>query len=234
MLASIILLVVSFSKRNNFPDDLNTIVELRNEPKQLQIKKASFEANYQGVGYRVEPQYQYELHGLVVSYRHHNGGSMLHKLWNDHLNMTDVCVVWGSTARSAYLNQFDFWNGQFTCNFRTRSDVAWNSFDQNQMSNNHLISDNNTIRKKIQKLNIGDQIRIAGFLASYGEKDGGKRGTSTTRTDTGNGACETIYVNEFSILKKGKNGWRTLMKLSLFSLILLVLIYFIAPFRAFT
>lgn len=232
MLLSLVLLVVSFSKRNDFPDTIDAVRELANEPQQTQTNASAFEARYGDVSYQVAPEYEYELYGLVVSYRHHSGDSMLHKLWNDHLNMTDVCVVWGKTALSTYLNQFDFWNGQFTCNFSTRSDIAWNSFDQYQISNNHLISDDEVLRKRIQKLNVGDQIRVAGFLSSYGQDGGAKRGTSTVRTDTGNGACETIFVKEFDIVKQASNPWRATMMLSLFSLITLVFIYFIAPFRA--
>ena len=35
------------------------------------------------------------------------------------------------------------------------------------------------------------------------------RGTSITRNDTGNGACETIYVEDFEIIKENSPGWRT-------------------------
>lgn len=232
ILISIVLFLVSFLKRNEFSEELDAVVELNGEPKQSPIQKPAFQAGYSGIEYTVEPQYEYQLYGLVVSYRHHDGDSMLHKLWNDHLNMADVCVVWGKTALSAYLNLIDFWNGQFTCNFKTNSNIAWNSFDQNQISNNHLISNDDTIRKKIKKLSIGDQIRVSGYLSSYASKGGGKRGTSTVRTDTGNGACETIYVKEFDIIKSGKNIWRTIMNLSLFVFILSILIYVAAPFRA--
>ena len=40
---------------------------------------------------------------------------------------------------------------------------------------------------------------MRGWLAGYSNDDGFRRGTSTTRDDTGNGACETIYVDEFQI-----------------------------------
>lgn len=232
ILVCTILLLVSFFKRNEFPESIDTVDGLNNEPKQSVIQKPVLQVSYGGVEYNVEPQYEYELYGLVVSYRHHNGDSMLHKLWNDHLNMADVCVVWGKTALSAYLNQFDFWNGQFTCNFKTSSHIAWNSFDQNEISNNHLISNDDVIRQKIKKLNIGDQIRVSGYLSSYRAEGGGQRGTSTVRTDTGNGACETIFVKEFDIVKSAKNGWRTTMNVSLLGFILSLLIYFLAPFRA--
>jgi hypothetical protein len=233
ILASIVLFLVSFLKRNEFPESIDTVVELNNEPTQSVIQKPAFQTDYSGIEYIIEPQYEYELYGLVVSYRHHDGDSMLHKLWNDHLNMADVCVVWGKTALSAYLNQFDFWNRQFTCNFKTSSNLAWDSFNQNEISNNHLISSDEGIRKKIQKLAIGDQIRVAGYLSSYGAEGGGMRGTSTVRTDTGNGACETIFVKEFDILKRTKNAWRTMMSISVLSLVLSLLIYFVAPFRAY-
>ncbi len=231
ILISAVLLLVSFFKRNTFPEEIILQTELANEPRQEAVKKSPFSVNYKGVNYVVDPKYKYELYGLVVSYRHHDGGSMLHKLWNDHLNMADVCVIWGKTAQSIYLNQFDFWNGQFTCNFRTRSNEAWNSFNQYQISNNHLISDNDYIRDKIKDVKIGDQIRVSGYLSEYGEKGGGKRGTSIVRTDTGNGACETIYVENFEIVEEGHNIWRTLMMVALISLLLSLGVYFVTPHR---
>lgn len=232
IICSAILLVISFSKRNDFPKEINLAPELSQEPKQNAIEQAPFTVNYRDVSYQVNPQYEYELYGLVVSYRHHSGDSMLHKSWNDHLNMTDICVIWGETAESAYLNQFDFWNGQFTCNYRTRSNVAWNSFNENQLSNNHLISNDDSIRKKIHAVKVGDQVRVMGFLSSYGEPNKPQRGTSTVRTDKGNGACETIFVNDFIILKESQNHWRSIMLICLISLILFLAGYFAAPFRA--
>jgi hypothetical protein len=57
---------------------------------------------------------------------------------------------------------------------------------------------------------VGDQIRIKGWLSSYGVAKngkliGGKRGTSTVPNDTGNGACETIYLQTIHILKSMDN-----------------------------
>ena len=60
---------------------------------------------YAGVDYRVEPLFSYELYGLVVSYRQHDGESSMHRWSNDHLNMADVCVVWSDTAFSPTLTQ---------------------------------------------------------------------------------------------------------------------------------
>ena len=228
---SLMLLIVSFWNRNQFPDDIQPVAALHDEPQQSPLNKSPFSVQYENVQYDIEPQYDYDIYGLVVSYKHHSGDSMLHKLWNDHLNMTDVCIVWGETAINRYLNEFDFWNGQFTCNIKTQSRRAWNSFNMNQLSNNHLLSNDEFIRKKVKEINIGDQIRIKGYLSSYGSEGGGKRGTSTVRTDTGNGACETIFIKEFDIVRKGKSYWRTSMHFSLFLLMFAVIIYFVLPHK---
>jgi hypothetical protein len=69
--------------------------------------------------------------------------------------------------------------------------------------------------RKVRTVRRGDQIRVRGWLASY-ERPGTpfRRGTSTTRDDRGNGACETVYVTEFEILRPGNPGWRRLFGLS--------------------
>jgi hypothetical protein len=133
-------------------------------------------ASRTNVAYRVDPEYDYDLVGMIVSFRHHDENSRMHRLADDHLNMLDVCVVWGNNTSGAQLDKIDFWNGIFTCNVKTRDQAAWESFDMYQLSNNHLISDDDFIRDQVRKVKVGDQVRIQGVLASY-ESPGGLRGT---------------------------------------------------------
>ena len=229
--------MVAFWNRNNFAQDIVFDVGLENEPVQRAVQVEPFEADFNGVTYKIEPEYDYDLYGMVVSYRHHDGDSMLHKAWNDHLNMVDICVVWQDSAFSPLLNKLDFRNGQFTCNVKTRDNEAWAQFKMDQLSNNHLISDDPLIRDQVGDIKIGDQIRIRGWLSAYSNtahsnKGGGKRGTSTVRTDTGNGACETIFVREFEIIRAANGGWRKLMYLSLVIFLGAQVVYFRSPHRA--
>ena len=66
---------------------------------------------------------------------------------------------------------------------------------------------------------VGDQVHFEGYLASYSNGNGFHRGTSTTRTDTGNGACETVYVTEFDVTSAAPRGWRRLETLALWGAI---------------
>ncbi len=75
-----------------------------------------------------------------------------------------------------------------------------------QSSNNHLIPNDDAVREKIHNIKEGDYVRIEGYLVNiYGQKNDGhyfKWNTSTTRSDTGNGACEIIYVTNVVWLQK--------------------------------
>jgi hypothetical protein len=232
MLASALTLVVAFWNRNDLPGDIDFQPQLAHEPRQQATAKAPMTVPYAGVDYRVEPLFSYELYGLVVSYRQHDGDSSMHRWSNDHLNMADVCVVWSETAFSPTLRNLDFWNGIFTCNVQTRDSVAWSNFKMSQLSNNHLISADPFIRDRVAEIQIGDQVRIKGSLARYGAVGGGGvRGTSTTRDDTGDGACETILVEEFEIVAPGFSRWRAAMWIALAVLVAAVGVHFGLPYR---
>lgn len=229
--ASFISLLVSFWNRNDLPRDVNFVPEILDEPLQTATRKQPFKVSYGNVEYFVEPEYAYDLHGMIVSYRHHDGESFMHRAANDHLNMLDVCVVWGDNTENRRLHKINFWNGIFTCNFQTRDQEAWDAFDIFQVSNNHLISDNELIRDQVKEIQIGDQIRVRGYLAKYGSDKEGMRGTSTTRLDTGDGACETVFVEQFEIVEPATSYWRISMYASLLMLGIGLVVHFKRPYR---
>jgi hypothetical protein len=231
LIASSLVLVAAFFNRNDLPGAIDFHPSLEQAPRQQPLTKPPMTVPYAGVDYRVEPLFSYELYGLVVSYRQHDGESSMHRWSNDHLNVADVCVVWSDTAASPTLRKLDFWNGIFTCNVQTRDSVAWSNFNMNQLSNNHLISADPFIRGAVADVRIGDQIHVKGSLARYGAVGGGLRGTSTTRDDTGDGACETILVEEFEIVTPGFSGWRAAMYAALAVLVAALAVHFWLPYR---
>lgn len=210
LLACLALLPVACMKSDTLPDAIVALPQLAHAPRQAAVQAAPIDVTVSGVDYRVEPMYRYALDGLVVSYKVHDADHLVHRLWNDHLNVADVCVVWGHNAAGLDLNAFEFWNGEFTCFVRTHDSAAWRAFRQDQLSNNHLITADPLLRRRIEDLAVGDQVHFEGYLASYSNDSGFHRGTSTTRTDTGNGACETVYVTDFDVTSRAPRGWRRL------------------------
>ncbi|WP_137939926.1 hypothetical protein [Chitinivorax sp. B] len=224
MVASLLLLSVALWQREALPAPSSIRDVLHQAPTQTVKRAPAFETHVKGVRYQVQPRYDYELHGLVVS-RHDAAvwWDYAHKAWNDNLNVVDLCVVWGDNVKQGLYRELDYSNDQWTCWVKTDSNEVWDAFDQAAMSNNHLITDNPRIAKQLQSARIGDQIHIRGYLADYATfKDGrqiGTRVSSEVRTDTGNGACEVLYVESFHTLRAGNVGWRRLVWVAAFVLL---------------
>lgn len=231
IIVSFIVLIVSFWNRNDLPGSIDYLPEIFDEPKQTATHRKPFGVTYKDIDYLIEPEYEYDLVGMVVSYRHHDGKSRMHLRSNDKLNMLDVCVIWGDNATNSGLHKIEFWNGIFTCNVSTRDQAAWDAFDMYQLSNNHLISDDEFIRDQVGDVRIGDQIRVRGYLAAYSSEGGSKRGTSTTRLDTGDGACETLFVEQFDIVRASRSYWRWSMYASTVILLVGLFVHFRRPYK---
>jgi hypothetical protein len=230
VLVSFALLLMSFWKRNALPGDIDFVPSIAEEPLQRTTDQPPFDVAFNGVGYTVAPEYRYDITGMVVSYRHHTqDNSSMHRRAADHLNMMDLCVVWGDN-RHAMLDKLRFWSGLFTCNVSTRDRDAWQTFNMSQLSNNHLLSTDDDVRRRVKDVRIGDQVRIRGYLSSY-TSPAGTRGTSTTRTDTGDGACETIFIEDFEIVQAATSYWRVSMYGSLIALIAGLALHFRQPYR---
>lgn len=233
LLASgLILLAAATWQKEALPPQQVLSPDLLKEPEQGKIGQAAFDTRVNGVTYSIQPLYTYHLYGLVVSmHDSKTWWDYIHREWNDHLNVMDLCVVWGNNVSSGAYKGIDYSSGQFVCYVNPKSIEAFQAFDQHALSNNHLLTDNPDIARAIRKVRIGDQIRFRGYLAEYSHNHGQpfKRGTSIVRTDTGNGVCETIFIEDFEILKPGGGPWRILVWVAAFMLVVGVIAWFRLP-----
>lgn len=166
MIFGMTLLACALWKKTELPESSALQAELLNEPAQMAISRPPKKVTVGEMDYTVQPLYTYDLYGMVVS--KHNADTwwdFLHREWNDRLNITDLCVVWGSNMRSGAYRDINFSSGQFSCNFQTSSSEAWAAFDTTAISNNHLLSNDPGLARKMRDVRIGDQIHFSGYLA---------------------------------------------------------------------
>jgi hypothetical protein len=195
--------------------------ELYQDPRQSPIKRQKFHLTYRGTKYIVQPVARYELWGLVVT------TNKIGSMWDayhtkDSVDTRDLCVIWGDNLRDDDFHRVSFKSGSWTCYFRYPGGVR---FRHNQLSNNHLITDRQEIRDRIASVRQGDQIQLQGWLANYAPAQATNRWrrSSTTRNDTGNGACEVIFVRQFNILARGTPLWYALSTFALVGFVLVLL-----------
>jgi hypothetical protein len=235
LVGSVALFVVSWWRQDALPPPARLDPALLAEPVQNSTSAPAFRTLVGGITYTVRPLFTYDLYGLVVS--KHDADTWwdwIHKAWNDKLNVTDLCVVWGANAKSGIYRELEFSSGEFVCNVQTSSTEVWNAFDMTALSNNHLLSDDPVVTRALKSMRVGDQVHFRGYLAEYSHNQGFAfvRGTSTTRTDTGNGACETVYATDAEILHEGNRGWRIALWIAVIGLLAGIVAWIAVPFRA--
>ena len=212
------VLVLALVQHGKLPDASRLRAELFAEPDQQALpgplSQAAFRTQVGGVAYTIEPSHRYEIRGLVVSKHNANAWwDWVHAASKDHLNVTDLCVIWGRNASAEVYPQIyrdvAFSSGQWTCNFETASTAAYQAFNLNQIANNHVLTDNPRLATALRHVRIGDQIQLTGYLVTYRHQQGMDfvRTSSTVRTDTGNGACEVVFAEDFRVLRAAPLGW---------------------------
>ena len=212
------VLVLALVQHGKLPDATRLRAELFAEPYQQALpgplSQAAFRTEVGGVQYTIEPSHRYEIRGLVVSKHNANAWwDWVHAASKDHLNVTDLCVIWGDNTSAAVYTQIyrdiAFSSGQWTCNFETASTAAYQAFNLNQIANNHLLTNNPRLAAKLRQVRIGDQIQLTGHLVTYRHQQGMNfvRATSTVRTDTGIGACEVVFADDLRVIKAAPIGW---------------------------
>jgi hypothetical protein len=203
------------------------------QPKQARTTKTTIGTTVNGVDYRIQPRFTYNLSGLVVSLHHSDSWwDYAHNEWGDHINLMDLCVVWGSTAEAGAYRKVSFSNNQWECHWSWSSAEAGRNFKHEEVSNNHIVTDDPAVAKALRTIRIGDQIRIKGYLVDYTIANRpGARVSSITRTDTGNGACEVLYVEAVEIIRSAGRHWRSAQHVALIAFILGLIAWLFLPPR---
>ncbi len=218
LLASLALWALSLVFDDRLPAPSGILPQLYREPIQTgEDLPAPFQVTRKKLTYVVTPLFRYELYGLVVS--QHRSDSLLdisHRRWRDLLNIKDLCVVWGRNIRSGVYREMKFWNRDFTCMCEFPDAEIARLFSGSHLSNNHILCADDRIGRRVLKVRPGDQVHFKGYLASYSQPANQfERGSSTVRDDTGDGACETVFVTEFQVLRRANRGWRAVKPLAL-------------------
>ena len=207
--------VFSWSKLSNLPAAADIYPQSLAEPKQISISDEPFEFTYRGSSYLIEPIAEYQLSGLVVS---HNDIEAFADIYHDEnsVDVKDLCVIWGDNLRSDVFHEMKFWSEPWSCWYQAPTREIHRTFSGDNLSNNHLLASNESVRQAIMEASIGDQIQLEGKLVNYApvSRPEWKRETSTVRNDQGNGACEVIFVDNFKIISSFNGSWRNLHALS--------------------
>jgi hypothetical protein len=111
----------------------------------------------------------------------------------------DFALAWGDLNKSEIDEHIKYSQSGRWCHYQFSPECH---VDQQYISthsaNVHLIHQNQEILRQIKKVRKNDHVQLGGYLVEVHFKDGPWK-SSLTRTDTGNGACEIMYVTRVTV-----------------------------------
>jgi len=117
------------------------------------------------------------------------------------LSPVDLTLGWGNMSDESVLENIEISQSGRFYYWRVKSFPIPRREIESSSANMHLIPANEAVASDIKKIRKGDIIELSGSLVNVtAASDGWRWQSSQTRYDTGNGACELIWVNSLRVV----------------------------------
>jgi len=113
----------------------------------------------------------------------------------------DLALGWGRMSDNRVLAGFEIDQSGRFYSWRTR-DATWPIPREEVVehsANTHVIPADGRLRAELDRLRVGEVVRLEGELVDAVRSDGATLSTSLTRHDTGAGACEVLLVRRIDV-----------------------------------
>ncbi len=111
------------------------------------------------------------------------------------LSPTDLALGWQRMREDAVLSELKISQSSRWYSYRWKNRPPLSPQEIARSSANmHMIPANDAVADALADVRQGDDVRIDGWLVEASAPDGWRWRSSTTREDTGGGACEIVYV----------------------------------------
>lgn len=158
------------------------------EPIVIQLKKGEF---------KLTPVAEYRIAALVVGTETYSYG------WNARISPVDLALAWGKLAEPESRKYVTYSMGGRWVSFRLKEGCPLNlAYVTSHASNNHIIPSSRNLWRAVKTIKEKEKVVLEGFLVRMSGTYDGKTvwwNTSLSRTDSGDGSCELIYLTKARI-----------------------------------
>ncbi len=204
-LATLLAIATVFAACGPTPSGYDSgAIDTSNDPAQEALENAPpIEISRGGYDFVLAPKASYVIRGRVLGRENYHDG------WNALLAPCDVAMAWGELLKGDLYKQLDWsQSGRWYWWQYGQGFPQSNTWVARYSSNNHIIPATENLAKAAKALHAGDDAELTGKLVFIKVKKGDYNGwwnSSLSRSDTGNGSCEVIY------LERLKTGGSTTM-----------------------
>ena len=158
------------------------------EPRLIDVKKVEL---------KITPVAVYKIAALVVGAESYSYG------WNAEICPVDLGLAWGKLADPEFQRYVSYSQDNRWVSFNTKKDSPFDvAYVTSHASNHHIIPATQNIGYAVKTIKKKKKVVLEGLLVNITGTYDGKTvwwNTSLSRTDTGDGACEILYVTKARI-----------------------------------
>ncbi len=106
----------------------------------------------------------------------------------------DLALGWGPMSDQTIIDQIDISQSGRFYYWRVKTFPIPRKEIETNSANMHMVPENDHIAEQLKQARVGQIISIKGYLIKASGQNGYVWNSSQTRTDTGRGACELVFV----------------------------------------
>lgn len=172
-------------------------IDTSHDPLQAYYSGETIIRKFEHEEFTITPVARYEVSAMVAGMKSYNDDE-------SRLMPVDIALVWGKLAEPEYDKHVSYSQSGRWYFYQYDSGSPFdNNFVITHSANTHIIPANDGVYKAIKTINNKEKVSLSGFLVNLMGKDDRGRTfsakTSLTRTDTGAGSCEILYVTKVRI-----------------------------------
>ncbi len=143
--------------------------------------------------YQITPLAQFYIQAKVLGKERYFVGR------ESELSPIDFALGWGRMSDETVLSHFDISQRNRWYYWKTDNMVIPRSEVQSSSANMHMVPSSKEVEQQLAKVKEGEIVTLTGKLIAVKGNDGWRWRSSLSRTDTGNGACELIWVESVEV-----------------------------------
>ncbi|MBN1447480.1 MAG: hypothetical protein JXA28_06080 [Bacteroidetes bacterium] len=136
----------------------------------------------------------YQIHARVLSRREYSGGR------DGFLSPVDLALGWGRMSDSFVIEKLDISQGHrwYKWDVKDLMPIPRREIETSS-ANVHILPANAEVDDLLDEVYRGSVVHMTGYLVKVTTTDGWHWVSSTTRDDTGDGACEVFWVERLEV-----------------------------------
>jgi hypothetical protein len=159
------------------------------EPLQQNVRLPS----WQHGSYTIKPLASYDIKAQVLLQETYRLGR------EADLSPLDLTLAWGPLSSARARKNLSFSHSyRYYSWYAQEMGVLTSDFINSHVANVHLIPSDAGIKERLMAVEIGDVVHLSGFLVKVEGDDGWSWTSSTSRDDSGMGACELMWVTKIT------------------------------------